>query len=960
MMTARERRILELYGAALRLPAAERLSFVANEAAGDLALQRDVEQRLARDSATGVRVAGNHAGVEPGMQIGAYRIEALLGAGGMGVVYRAVDTRLLRAVAVKFLATELADPAARERFRREAQMASALNHPHILTVHDVGEYEGRAYLVTELVDGHTADEWANPPAPTPRPSWRQIVDMLTGVAEGLAAAHAANILHRDVKPANVLVSGAGHAKLADFGLAKLASDAPQAPMRDAQTRSGMIVGTVDYMSPEQVLGRSLDARSDVFSFGVLLYELLAGRRPFGGASELDRLQAIVDGALAPLSADIPEALRAIVEKALEKEPADRYQSMRDMAVDLRRAARRTSAPASNERAGAASRGRRPALIAVAAAVGIAIVGGVSIWYRSTSTALSIGQLVSLRPVTTYAGFEVSPSFAPDGERVTFSWGGESGTNSDIYVAQLGTTTLQRLTTDPAQDSFPRWAPDGNQIAFFRRRNAAGGDLMVIPALGGQERKVAEIGYGTPEGAAGKSIIAWTPDSRSLVFAANTAQSYVYRLYIVSLASGRAVPLGIDGGAVLGDLTPLVSADGRWLAFTRFLSGPTVGQVMAQRLRLATDGALALDGEPIAITKPGPTPQAVAWSPLSQSLVIVDGRMVREWPVRAGRALQVVYAASGPLESATVVWKDGRARVVASLLNADYDLFRVAIDPETHRVAGAAERRASSTLTDNQPQVSPDGAKISFTSARTGSVELWIADANGENPQQLTRLGAFLIGYQSWSRDGKRILFHARVAGQLDGGPRLYYVDVDGTGVAHPIDDGRLGLSVPSWSADGEYVYAFTLVDGRSRIHRVRVADGEVEPLFDGDVARVSNDGERILYVKVGQPGIFTRSLAGDVSTNAESLVISDYRPLDAWHVAADGIYYIATSDSNVRRLRFRNAATGETTDVFDSAPPIESFGFSPDGKQLWYAGLQGTAGSDLTLFEFEDPSAHRR
>ena len=271
--------------------------------------------------------------IAPGTMLGPYRVEALLGSGGMGVVYRAVDTRLERPVAIKLLTAASVDPAARARFHREARMASALNHPHILAVYDVGEHMGRDYLVTELVDGGTAEDWANPAPPAPRPSWRQIVELCAGVADGLAAAHTAEILHRDVKPTNVLVSRSGHAKLADFGLAKPMTDSP---LHAARTRTGLVAGTADYMSPEQALGQPLDARSDVFSFGVLLYELLTGRRPFGGAAELDRLQAIVDGAFTPLPAELPEALRSIVEKSLEREPADRYQSMRELVVDLRR------------------------------------------------------------------------------------------------------------------------------------------------------------------------------------------------------------------------------------------------------------------------------------------------------------------------------------------------------------------------------------------------------------------------------------------------------------------------------------------------------------------------------------------------------------------------------------------------------------------------------------------------
>ncbi len=229
--------------------------------------------------------------MQAGNRVGQYEIEVSVGSGGMGEVYRATDTRLQRSVAIKFLSSELVDAAARQRFQREAKTASSLNHPNILTVHDVGEHDGRQYLVTEFVGGGTLPGLAR----RGNHSWRQTVELLAGIADGLAAAHTAGVLHRDIKPANILISSAGYAKLADFGLAKSieSGDAPtgQAPtLAEGRTRTGIILGTVAYMSPEQASGRPLDSRSDVFSFGVVLQEALTGRRPFSGATDLEVLR----------------------------------------------------------------------------------------------------------------------------------------------------------------------------------------------------------------------------------------------------------------------------------------------------------------------------------------------------------------------------------------------------------------------------------------------------------------------------------------------------------------------------------------------------------------------------------------------------------------------------------------------------------------------------------------------
>ncbi|MEO8098015.1 MAG: protein kinase [Acidobacteriota bacterium] len=279
-----------------------------------------------------------------GTLVGPYRIEAPLGEGGMGTVYRALDTKLNRTVAIKFLSNELADVAARHRFQREAQLASSLNHPHILTVHATGDLNGRQYLVTEFVDGGTLKNWAK----VERRDWRQVVELMAPVADGLAAAHAAGMTHRDIKPANILVATNGYAKLADFGLAKLTENLEPdatATLTEGRTRPGVIVGTIAYMSPEQAAGLTADARSDVFSFGVVLYELLAGRRPFTGASEMELLRHIIHSEAEPLGELVPRVLRLVVEKTLAKDPAQRYQTARELATDLRRLIRSSAEPA---------------------------------------------------------------------------------------------------------------------------------------------------------------------------------------------------------------------------------------------------------------------------------------------------------------------------------------------------------------------------------------------------------------------------------------------------------------------------------------------------------------------------------------------------------------------------------------------------------------------------------------
>ena len=334
-------RLMAVFEGACARSVEARAAFLDEVCAGDPGLRRDVDQLLAADEQSNglLEKPALDMGSARNQQIGPYRIEAKLGEGGMGIVFRAQDTKLNRPVAIKFLMGELADAAARRRFQREAQTASSLNHPHILTVHDAGEWEDRQYLVTEYLEGGTLKDWVT----AERRSWRDAVEMLVGVADGLATAHAAGILHRDIKPANILIHRSGYAKLADFGLAKMAISPAvgqaDRTLTEGPTKPGMVVGTISYMSPEQASGKPLDGRSDVFSFGVVLYEALAGRRPFTGATDLEVLQRVIHGTAQPLGESIPPAVRSVVYRAIEKDPAARYQTMQEMVDDLRRLAR---------------------------------------------------------------------------------------------------------------------------------------------------------------------------------------------------------------------------------------------------------------------------------------------------------------------------------------------------------------------------------------------------------------------------------------------------------------------------------------------------------------------------------------------------------------------------------------------------------------------------------------------
>lgn len=486
----RWRKIERLYHAALACEPDRRAALLADACAADDQLRREVESLLSKDAKRDTMldrapVKRVRAAIASGTELDSYRIQDLVGEGGMGVVYRALDTRLNRQVAIKFLSNELADTAARRRFQREAQTASSLNHPHIVTVYGVGELEGSQYLVTEYLDGGTLRDWVRQPRP-----WRQVVELLIGVADAIATAHKANILHRDIKPENILLTRSGYAKLADFGLAKL-SEPSTSSLDSTLTEARAVLGTPAYMSPEQASGEGADVRSDIFSFGMTLYEVLTGKRPFQG--------------------DLPLALRMPVEKALEKNPADRYQTIGDLVVDLRRTLRQD---ATGE--WTTAQGRKP--VAWIAAVILLSLLALAGWLRPwTDHASRPNFIMSLGPLRTAI-------VSPDGSAVVHD------ANGGLALRRLN--SIEEIPIDlSAITDLPAWSPDGSQIvaattdALIRRQVPAGANTKICDAIGPTRG------------------LTWGADGTILFAAFNKGNS---RLYVVPAAGGTASRLEIPG------------------------------------------------------------------------------------------------------------------------------------------------------------------------------------------------------------------------------------------------------------------------------------------------------------------------------------------------------------------------------------------------------------------------------
>jgi eukaryotic-like serine/threonine-protein kinase len=415
----------------------------------------------------------------------------------MGVVWKARDTHLDRFVALKTLPAErLADPERKRPSVQEAKAASALNHPNIVHIYDIAEGDGVQFISMEYVPGKTLDQLIG------RKGLRlnETLKYAVQIADALAQAHAAGIIHRDLKPSNVIVSESGHVKVLDFGIAKLTEittgefgeTATMRAHEGPSTEEGAIVGTVAYMSPEQGEGKKVDARSDIFSFGSMLYEMVTGRQAFHGDSKLSTLSAILKDDPRPVSAvaaDVPRDLEKIITRCLRKDPDRRFQHMGDVKVALQELKEESD---SGKLTGVvpavvpAQRKSRWVMWALGGAAVLLILMAVGLWFLHPRT----HPAAKIVPFTSYPGLQITPAFSPDGKQVAFAWDSEKGGNFDIYVKLVDAGTPLRLTNNSANEFAPAWSPDGRYIAFCRSVDEHS-EIWMIPALGGAGRKLGE-------------------------------------------------------------------------------------------------------------------------------------------------------------------------------------------------------------------------------------------------------------------------------------------------------------------------------------------------------------------------------------------------------------------------------------------------------------------------------------
>jgi len=794
---------------ALDLPEGEREQFVLQATASDPRLREEVRSLLKAQSQTvhfmersAFRVAAQALARDAnptshesliGNTLGDYRIESPLGSGGMGEVYLAHDLKLNRKAALKILPRHfVADVERADRFRREASALSALNHPNLITIYEVGESDGVNFIAMEFVKGRTLRSMMDGMMDGGL-SLKESLVIASQVAEALAAAHQAGVVHRDIKPDNIMVRTDGYVKLLHFGLAKLTE---VAGVEDAaQTKAGVAMGTLAYMSPEQASGESIDHRTDIWSLGVVLYEMSTGRKPFDGGDRRATVNAILSGGITPardFEPSLPAELDSILDKALEKERDLRYQSAADFHADVRRLRRTVDSATSSARqravakSGAVTGTRTRLFLAVAALAAFAAVGLV-LWYvylsRPTKPDWTRATQVQL---TDQPGTEFFPALAPDGQNFVYASRVEG--NWDLFLQRVGGRNPRPLTPNtPSDESQPAFSPSGDRIAFRSNREPAG--IYVMEATGENVRLAIAEGHHP----------SWSPDGTEIVYSTvgrdmpTTRTTIPSALWVVSLKTG-AKRLLTQSDAI----QPSWSPHGHRIAY--WFLPPNVG-----RSDIATIPSGG--GNAVVVTRDAATNWNPVWSPDGKFLYFASDRRgnMSFWRVEideqtgAVRGEPEVVGTPSTFSRHLSFSRDGK-RLLYVQTSQQSNIKAIEFNPKTGKVTGEPFWVTRGDRQISRPELSPDGKQFVMRLQRRTQDDLAVVNRDGSNWRDITN-DQFFDRYPRWSPDGRSIVFTSDRSGNYE----IWTINADGTNLRQLTFNSERGAGFPIWSPDGKQI-----------------------------------------------------------------------------------------------------------------------------------------------------------
>jgi serine/threonine protein kinase/dipeptidyl aminopeptidase/acylaminoacyl peptidase len=772
-----------------------------------------------------------------GKPVSHYLVLDKLGSGGMGVVFRAKDLKLKRKVALKFLPAEFSQHAQPlERFEQEARTAAALSHPNICTVYEIGEHESRPFIAMELLEGHTLkDLMAERPL-----QLAETLELATQIAGALEAAHRRGVVHRDIKPANLFVTQRGQAKVLDFGLAKVLSGHSSMTIHEVAveeaapaTGHSSPVGTVAYMSPEQVRGESVDARSDIFSLGVVIYEMARGKRAFGGASSVETMNAILTDEPAELPASVPPALQGIVRKCIEKEPCRRFQTAADLGSALQSLAMTPSE---------GSRVTKQAWLRWVVLGTIAATAGAAFWLRvGPRTASAPPEPSLLRRLTNSPDLSTDGAISPDGKLLAYV------RNGDIWVQQVDGGGSIQITNDRAGNAEPAFSPDGTQIAFRSERE--GGGIYAAPVLGGEARLLVPQGRRPRFSPDGSRLMYWTQMEKSS--SGEAADFYGVRLFAQALPGGAAMPIGAGCGVVAG--TAVWSPNGSRILFVGECDrdGPAAWV-------FSFDGkSLKPNHDLYHVWHIRSTPSIDQWIANPPRLLfplgLADATYVTAVPVSDDGA-----KVTGPPQRLASV-TDGVTRVSASLngrmvlsVSAQTaNIWGLPID-RNGEATGEPRQLTHGAAVDESPALSRDGEKIAFISVRVNG-RLFYKDLGTGRETELSADESD-YGGPVFNPDGTGIMCWKK-PDPKDQHDLMYYLPLSG-GLPRKIWDGAYWSAPWDWAPDGKTLLFYTFGErGKQRfgvVRRLDLASGLAtafldDPDLDALQAHFSHDGRWVTF-----------------------------------------------------------------------------------------------------------------